>query len=489
MNAFAFAQPRIERAKHSRDLLLLVVCLAQFMVILDVSIVNVALPSIRGSLRFSTPGLQWVVNAYTLTFAGFLLLGGRASDLFGRRRVFMWGTALFTLASLACALSGSRDVLVAARSLQGIGGAVISPASLAILTTSFLEGRERNRALGFWGAIGGIGGASGALLGGLLTQGLGWQWVFLVNVPVGGAVLLAARELVPEGRADLGHRHLDLGGALLVTAGFVSVVYGIVRTDTLGWGSAGVLAPIAAGIALLAAFVLVEGRFSKAPLMPLWIFGFRRLRAANGVVLALYSAVFVMWFFISLYVQQVLGFTAVQTGLGFLPMTLAVALASWRAPRLAARIGTRWTLTAGMLCAAAGLALLSRIAPGESYAATVLPGGVLAAAGLGLSLVPATIIAVQGVPSAEAGLASGLLNTSRLLGGALGLAVLSTIASSHAHAELLAGVGHLRALSDGYGLALLVGAVVCVAGAVLAATLLGEAGAPVLPARAELNRR
>jgi len=474
MNAFAFAGPRIARARRGSDLLLLIVCLAQFMVILDVSIVNVALPSIRGSLHFSTVGLQWVVNAYTLTFAGFLLLGGRASDLFGRRRVFVGGTALFTLASLACALSGSRGLLVTARALQGIGGAVISPASLAILTTSFREGRERNRALGFWGAIGGIGGASGALLGGVLTQGLGWQWVFLVNVPVGAAVIAAALRVVPEGRAELAHRHLDLSGAMLATSGFIALVYGIVRTDTLGWRSPGVLAPIAAGVVLLATFVAVEGHVSKAPLMPLWIFGLRRLRAANGVVLALYSAVFVMWFFLSLYLQQVLGFDAVDTGLGFVPMTLAVALASWRAPRIAARIGTRWTLTAGMLSAAVGLALLSGITPEGSYGGSVLPGGVLAAAGLGLALVPATIIAVQGVPSGEAGLASGLLNTSRLLGGALGLAVLSTIASSRSQHELLRGVGRLSALTDGYSLALLVGAIVCVAGAVAAAVLLGE---------------
>jgi EmrB/QacA subfamily drug resistance transporter len=468
----AFAAARLEQARKHPDLLLLVVCLAQFMVILDVSIVNVALPSIRGSLHFSSLGLQWVVNAYTLTFAGFLLLGGRASDLFGRRRVFLAGTALFTLASLACAVSSSRGLLIAARSLQGVGGAVISPASLAILTTSFAEGRERNRALGFWGAIGGIGGASGALFGGLLTQGLGWQWVFLVNVPVGLAVMALSRIVVPEGRTELGHRHMDLTGALLVTAGFVSLVYGIVRTDSLGWGSSGVLGPIALGLLLLAAFLLVEGHFSKAPLMPLSIFRLRQLRAANVVVLLLYSAVFVMWFFVSLYDQQVLGLDAIQTGLGFLPMTLGVALASSQAPRLAAAIGARWTLTLGMVAAASGLLLLSGIAPGGSYAASVLPGGVLSAVGLGLALVPATIVAVQGVPRNEAGLASGLLNTSRLLGGALGLAVLSTIAASQTHSRLAAGADPLRALTDGYSRALVVGALVCAAGAVAAALLL-----------------
>ena len=464
------------RPARASNLLLLVICLAQFMVILDVSIVNVALPSIRGALHFSDVGLQWVVNAYTLTFAGFLLLGGRASDLFGRRRIFLLGTALFTLASLACALSVTRNELDAARALQGIGGAVLSPASLAVLTTSFAEGRERNRALGIWGAIGGIGGASGALLGGVLTQTLGWESVFLINVPVGLAVIAAAMRLVPEGRAELGHRNLDLTGALLVTTGFVALVYGIVRTGTLGWGAPGVLLPIAGGLALLSAFVLVEGRVASAPLMPLGIFALRRLRAANVVVLALYGAVFVMWYFVSLFEQQVLGFDAIQTGLGFLPMTLGVALASALAPRAAGAFGARWTLTAGMLLAAAGLALLSGMAPGDGYALAILPGGVLAAAGLGLALVPATIVAVQGVPGRQAGLASGLLNTSRLLGGALGLAVLGTIASSHTHGEVLAGVAQGRALADGYGTALLAGAGVCVAGALAAAWMLREPG-------------
>jgi EmrB/QacA subfamily drug resistance transporter len=455
-----------------RNMLLLTICLAQFMVILDVSIVNVALPSIRGSLDFSTDGLQWVVNAYTLTFAGFLLLGGRASDLFGRKRVFVLGTALFTLASLACATSGSREALLAARAVQGIGGAIISPASLAILTTSFAEGRERNRALGIWGALGGIGGASGALLGGLLTQGLGWEWVFLVNVPVGAAVILIASRIVPEGRAKLGHRHLDLPGALLVTAGFVALVYGIVSSDSQSWGSAGVLAPIGGGIALLAAFIVVEGRFSKAPLMPLSILARKRLRGANLIVLTLYGASFAMWFFISLYEQQVRGLDAIQTGLAFIPLTLGVATAATLAPRLARAFGAQRTLTLGMLLSALGLLLLSRVSPSSSYLGTILPGGIVAAAGLGFVLVPATIVALEGVPSAQAGLASGLLNTSRLLGGALGLAVLSTIAAAHTRAALTAGTARALATTDGYGLAFLVGAIVCVAGAVAASVML-----------------
>src|SRR5580698_6815766 len=316
--------------------ILAVCCIAQLMVVLDVSVVIVALPQMRHDLGLSVAGQQWVVNAYTLTFAGFLMLGGRAADLLGRRRVLLAGIPLFTLSSLACALSGSASVLIAARALQGIGGAIVSPASLSILTTSFAEGHERNRALGVWGAIGGIGAASGALLGGILTQGLGWQWVFLVNVPVGLGVLAAAPRIVPEGRAELEHRHFDVTGALLVTAGFVALVYGIVRAEALGWGALGVLGPITAGVVLLAAFAAVEGWIAKAPLVPLWIFTLRRLRAANLVVLSLYSGVFVMWFFLSLYVQGVLGYSAIDTGLAFLPMTIGVAVAASRAPRLVA---------------------------------------------------------------------------------------------------------------------------------------------------------
>ena len=485
MNTFALTHPRTARLRPSPGALLGVVCLAQFMVILDVSIVNVALPSIRDSLHFSVTGLQWVVNAYTLTFAGFLMLGGRASDLLGRRRVFLAGTALFALASLACALSDSRSLLIGARAIQGIGGAVISPASLAIITTSFAEGRERNRALGVWGAVGGIGAASGALLGGVLTQGLGWQWVFLVNVPVGIAVLAIGPALVPAARASLGHRHFDLAGALLVTAGFVSLVFGIVRSDALGWGATGVLAPIGASVVMLAAFVAVEGRFATAPLVPLWIFTRARLRAANLVVLALYSGVFVMWFFTSLYVQQVLGWDAIKTGLGFLPMTLGVAIASSRAPTLAARFGTRATITAGMSLAALGLLILTGMHPGGGYLETVLPGGLAAAVGLGLALVPATIVAVQGVPADEAGVASGLLNTSRLLGGALGLAVLSTIANAQTHAALRGGASALTALTDGYGRALLVAALIVGAGALAAVTLLRTRPVPAERAEAD----
>ena len=472
--------PRISLPRGSNAVLVLV-CLAQFMVILDISIVNVALPSIRSGLGFSTTGLQWVVNAYTITFGGFLMLGGRAADLLGRRRVLLAGTALFSGASLLCALASSRGLLVSARALQGFGGAVISPASLSIITTTFAEGAPRNRALGVWGAMAGLGGACGVLLGGLLTQGLGWPAIFLINVPVGAAVIIASRRVVPESRREDMVRHFDVAGAMLVTAGLVVAVYGIVRAESLGWGASGVLGPIAAAAVLLALFTLVEGRFASAPLMPLAIFRMPRLRAANLVIALLYSAVFAMWFFLTLYLQQVLHYSAIRAGLSFLPMTLSIVATSALAPRLVARFGVRPVLTAGMLSAAAGLALLSGVHPGGSYFAVVLPGGVLGAAGLGLSLVPATIAAVQGVTSAQSGLASGLLNTSRLAGGALGLAVLSTIAASHTKGQLAHGASSLAALSSGYQLAFGVGALICLAGAFTAVALLRSGVSAAVP--------
>jgi EmrB/QacA subfamily drug resistance transporter len=476
-------------ARTRKRALLVLVCLAQLMIILDVSIVNVALPSIRGGLHFATTGLQWVVNAYTVTFAGFLLLGGRASDLLGRRRVFVAGTALFVLSSLACAFAGSRSVLIGARALQGLGGAIISPASLAIIATSFAEGRERSRALGVWGAMGGVGGAFGVLMGGVLTQELGWPAIFLVNVPIGAAVIFFAGGLIPAGLPAPGKRHYDLSGALLVTAALTALVYGIVRTDTLGWGAPGVLVPLGIGAALLALFVLVEGRIARWPLMPLHIFRVARLRAANVIVFLLYAAVFGMWFFLSLYLQQVLHYDALRTGLSFLPMTLSIVATSTLAPRLVARFGERRVLSVGMLSAAGGLGLLSGVHSGAGYAAAVLPGGVLAAIGLGLSLVPATIAAVSGVEAAQSGLASGLLNSSRLMGGALGLAALSMLAASRTHADLLLGASGGSALSSGFGLAFAVAAGVSLLGALAAVTLLRprrearSSGRPTRPAQ------
>ncbi len=454
--------------------LLIVICLAQFMVILDVSIVNVALPSIRDGLGFSGTGLQWVVNAYTLTFAGFLLLGGRASDLLGRRRVFLVGIALFGVSSLLCAIAGSQGLLLGARAIQGLGAAVISPASLAILMIAFTEGPERNRALGLWGAMAGLGGTSGVLLGGILTQALGWPAIFVINLPIAAAVVFYGRRLVPEQEGSTGHGDFDLAGAISVTAGLTALVYGVVRTDTVGWGSLEVLIPLAVGSVLLGAFVLIEGRLARHPLMPLRIFRMPALRGANLVILLLGSALFAMWFFISLYLQQVLGHDALETGLNFLPMTLCIVAASTLAPRFVARFGVRRVLTGGMLTAGAGLGLLSGISADGSWVTDVLPGGILAAIGLGMSMVPVTIAAVQGVDRAESGLASGLVNTSRLVGGALGLAALSTLAVSHASSAVADGTTALVAQTEGYQLAFIGGAALCVIGAIVAATMIPQ---------------
>jgi EmrB/QacA subfamily drug resistance transporter len=454
----------------STGALLFVVCLAQFMVILDVSIVNVALPSIHGGLHFSTTGLQWVVNAYTLTFAGFLMLGGRAADLLGRRPVFLAGIALFSFSSLACALADSRGLLLGARSLQGLGGAVISPATLSIITSSLAEGPERNRGLGMWGAMGALGASSGALLGGVLTQGLGWPAIFAVNVPLGLLVIALGARVIPASHGAHTTRHFDVAGAVLVTAGLVSLTYGVVRTDTLGWGSTGVAGPLAAGVALLAAFLLVEGRIARAPLVPLSILRVGQLRAANLVVILLYAAFFPVWFFLTLYLQQVLGYDAIEAGLAFLPMTLSIFAASSLAPRVVARFGARRVITTGMLSATTGMVVLTGIAPGDSYFGTVLAGGLLCSIGMGFSLVPATIVAMQGVAASQSGLGSGLLNTSRLVGGALGLAILSTIAAAHSRAA--GGVAASQALTNGFGLAFGVGALICLAGAATAGLLL-----------------
>jgi len=482
----ATAPGRVERTGvlARKNVLLVLVCMAQFMIVLDISIVNVALPSIHRSLSFSPTGLQWVVNAYTLTFAGFLMLGGRACDLLGRRRMFLVGTAAFALASLICAGASSRGLLLGARGLQGLAGAVVSPATLAILTTSFADGAERDRALGIWAAMSGLGASAGALFGGLLTSAVGWQSIFLVNVPIGLIVVAVGRRVITEGRRDV-ERHFDVAGALLVTLGLIAIVYGIVRSTSLGWLTAGVLGPVAGGLATLALFTFVEHRVARVPLVPLAIFRRRQLRSANLVILLLYGALFAMFFFVTLYMQQVLHYSALRAGLGFLPMTLGVFVASNIAPRVIARLGARHTVTLGMISAALGMACFTGIHPGASYAAVILPGSVLSAAGLGLALVSATVAAVQGIPAHEAGLASGLVNSSRFIGGALGLAALSTLAAAQTHAAIAHGSAYGQALTDGYGAAFRAGAIVCAIGAVIAATLIrpnarSERGTPAL---------
>ncbi len=470
------------------DALLLTVCLAQFMVILDISIVNVALPKIHSSLGFSDTSLQWVVNAYTLAFAGFLMLAGRACDLLPRRQVFLVGVGLFSVASLGCALADGQSVLIAARAIQGLGAAVISAASLAIVAGSFAEGSERNRALGLWAAMGGVGGSAGVLLGGSLTQAFDWPAVFIINVPVGIAVVLAGRRLIPKQDAVANERSLDVAGATLISGGLAAIVYGIVRTDSLGWGSLGVLVPLALGLVLLGLFALVEGRIARDPLIPLDVFKMPALRAANLIVALLFAGMFAMWYFVSLYLQEVKGDDALLAGVSFLPMTLLIFAASATAPKLVARFGVRTTLTIGMSLATIGFLVLATVTATGSYFVAILPGGMLAALGTGWSLVPATIVAVKGVPPEQNGLASGIVNTSRLVGGTLGLAVLTTIATSHTNGLLAGGTGHLDALTDGYKLAFLIGSGACLAGAVAAVMLLrgriGEGAAPSARAQA-----
>jgi EmrB/QacA subfamily drug resistance transporter len=465
------------RSFHPRATLLLS-CLAQFMVILDVSVVNVALPAIRGGLHFSEVDLQWVVNAYTVTFAGFLLLGGRAADLLGRRRVFVAGLVLFAVASLAGGISDSQTVLIAARAVQGLGGAVIAPASLSILTTTFAEGPERNRAVGIWGAMGGAGGAAGVLLGGVITDLLSWRWILFINVPIGLLAAFAAQRFITESKRPMGSRDFDLTGALAATIGLSLLVLGIVRTDQTGWGSAQTLAIIGAGILLLAGFVLVEGRFASAPLMPLRIWASRTLSAANIVVLLVGGATFAMWFFVSLYLQQVLGYSPIRAGLAFLPMTLCIVAGSTIASRTVARVGAKRLLVGGMAVMTLGLALFTRISTNGDYAADVLVPGVLVGIGIGFAFVPATISAVAGVAPAEAGLASGLVNTSRLCGGALGLAVLAAIATSHTNSQLHAGAAAHAALTSGFTLAFGIAAAFALVGGLVAAF-----GLPSIPAR------
>jgi EmrB/QacA subfamily drug resistance transporter len=450
-------------------------CLAQFMVLLDVSIVNVALPSMRSSLGFSQTGLQWVVNAYTLTFAGFLLLGGRAADLYGRRRIFILGLALFSLASLAGGLAQDQGTLVAARAVQGLGGAVLSPATLTILTTTFREGQARSRALGIWSAVAAAGGATGALLGGVLTDFLSWRWIFFVNVPIGILAIVAARAVLVETRVETEHRSLDVAGALTVTGGLVALVYGIVRTDVYAWTSVQTLATLAVAVALLGLFVLIEARLATAPLMPLGVFRSRSVSGANVVMLCLGGAMFAMWFFLTLYMQNVLGYSPLAAGLAFVPQTVAIAIGAGISSRVLPRVGARSLLIVGPLVSAAGLAWLSRLSPNGTYLVDILGPGVLIAFGLGLSFMPVTFAATSGVARSDAGLASGLVNTTRQVGGSIGLAALATVAASHTR-SLLAGTAHGRsavasATTAGFGRAFVVASVIAIAAAAAALIL------------------
>ncbi|HEY2636579.1 MAG TPA: MFS transporter [Solirubrobacteraceae bacterium] len=446
---------------------LVILAAAQFMVVLDASIVNVALPSIQTSLHVSQENLQWVVNAYVLAFGGFLMLGGRAADLLGRRRVFIAGMVVFAAASLAGGLATSEGWLIVARGVQGLGAAIVSPAALAIVTVTFTEGSERNKALGIWGALAGAGGAAGVLLGGILTSGLGWEWVLFVNVPIGLIVAALAPRYVRESRLEARGESIDVAGALLVTGGLVALVYALVDANSAGWGSFQTIGLLALGVALLVAFVVTELR-SRHPIMPLGIFRNRNVASANAVALLVGASLFSMFFFISLYMQQVLGYSALKAGLSYLPLALAIMASAGAAAQLVNRVGPKVVLATGMVLVAVGLLLFTQVSAGGTFAGDILAPSIIVAFGLGFSFVPLMITAVAGVGEAEAGLASGLINTAQQIGGALGLAILSTVATSRTSDAIATGATKVDALTEGFQSAFAVGAGFAIVGIVLA---------------------
>lgn len=472
-------------ARHvNRWLVLVVVCLAQFMVVLDATVVNVALPSIQSGLGFSAESLQWVVNIYTLTFGGFLLLGGRAADLIGRKRLFVAGVALFTIASAINGFATSEGMLIAGRGLQGLGGALVSPAALSILTTTFDTPRERTRALGVWSAIAASGAAFGLILGGVLTEKLSWEWVFFVNLPVGLIAAIAALRFVPESRADVDHRSFDVLGAVTSTAGLLVLVYTVVKAQAWGWTSSETLAFGATAIALLTLFIVTEAR-SRHPLMRLGIFKIRALAVANGSLMLIMSGMMSMFFFLSLYVQQVLHYSPMQAGFAFLPVSLGIMIGAGLAQQLIARFGPRIVAVVGGFIAAGGMVLLTQLPVHGTYVRDLLVGLVPLAIGMGLVFVPITLLATAGVSTADAGLASGLYNTAQQVGGALGLAVLATVAANHTAGSLTSsgatsGSARVSALVDGFDLAFGIGAGLLALAAVLLLVFLRPRHVPVI---------
>jgi EmrB/QacA subfamily drug resistance transporter len=454
-------------ARDRRWLALVLLAGAQFLVVLDATVVNVALPHIQTSLHFSDANLQWVVNAYTLTFGGFLLLGGRAADLFGRRRVFMIGTVLFGAASLAAGLSQTEGMLIAARAVQGLGGAIISPAALSIVMTTFAEGTERNKALGVWGAVAGAGGAVGSLLGGVLTDAVGWEWVFFINVPIAALIFFGSPALLAESRAEADREGFDVAGALTATAGLALLIFTFVNTVDHGWGATRTIVGFVVAVVLLGAFVVRE-LTARHPLVRLGILRDPTRAAANGTAMLAVAAMMAMFFFLSLYMQQVLGASAMRTGFQYLPLAVTIFLTAGLASNVVTRIGVRPTLTAGFLFAAVGLAWFTQIDADGSYLSDVLFPSILVAIGIGLFFVSGTLAATSGVKPQESGLASGLLNTSQQVGGALGLAILSTLAADRTSNALADGGSAAVAAVDGFQIAFLVGAVFALVGAILA---------------------
>lgn len=451
--------------------LLAVLAVAQFMVVLDSSIVNVALPAIQQALNISSSDLAWLVTAYTLAFGGFLLLGGRAADLYGRRKLFLTGVIGFTIASLLVGVAQDSMTVIIGRGLQGLAAALMSPAALSIVLTTFREGKERNAALGVWAAVAAGGAAVGVLLGGILTQYLNWRWNFFINLPIGIAVIVAALKLVPAHSKEVEHNDLDLPGAVLVTGGLMSLVYAIEQAPDWGWTAASTLGLFSLSVAMLVGFFINEAR-AKHPLMPLSIFRIRNVSAANLVQMPITAAMFSMFFFISIYIQTVMGFSPVQTGLSFLPVTFIIAIVATLISRVVAKVGFKPILVAAPTLMAGGLFWLSHISLSSTYWADIFPGLALVAAGAGMSFVALTIAATSGVPANESGLASGLLNTAQQIGGALGLAILSGIAASHAASYFASHATETAVMAtsavEGYQMALLVGTFFALGAAVLA---------------------
>jgi EmrB/QacA subfamily drug resistance transporter len=451
---------------------LAIVAVAQFMVILDASIVNVALPTIRRDVGFSEQSLSWILNAYTLIFGGFLLLGGRAADRLGRRRLFMAGIGLFAAASLVCGVSQSEGELLVARGFQGLGGAMVSPAALSIILTTFAEGPERNRALAVWGAIAGAGGAVGLLLGGALVQLLSWRWVFFVNVPIGAVVLALAPRIVPESRAEsVAKGGYDIGGAVTITLGTMSLVFTLIKADSWGWTSGRTIAGFVVAAALSAAFLFIERRHDD-PLVPLRIFSNRSLSAADATLLVVVAALFGMFFFLTLYLQQVLGFSALKTGVAYLPLSLTLIASSGVASRFVDRFGPKPILVAGLLISTGGFVVLNTVTGHGDYASHVVPAMIILGVGMGMSFVPVTIAGTSGVAPQDSGLASGLLNTTQQVGGSLGLAILSSIATSRTTSALQTGSALPAALTHGFKGAFIVAAGLCAMGAAFTIVLL-----------------
>ncbi|WP_411059314.1 MFS transporter [Streptomyces sp. E11-3] len=452
--------PAAEKKSVPTWAVVLAACAGQFLVVLDVSVVNTALPSMRADLQMSAIGLQWVVNAYSIAFAGFMLLGGRAGDLFGRKRMFLVGLGLFTAASLAGGLAQAEWQLLVARAVQGLGAAVLAPSTLTILTSAVPEGPARVRAIGTWTAVGAGGGAAGGLVGGALTDLLSWRWVLLINVPIGALVLIAAALWISESRAGGGHR-LDLPGALLVTGGLATLAYGIVQTESEGWTAPATLVPLSAGLVLLGSFLAVEAR-TRVPLMPLKLFRVRSVSAANVSMLICGGAMFAMWMFMTLYAQNVLDYSPLEAGLALVPSSLTVIVGSKLAPRLMPRLGAKNVSLIGMLVSASGFGWQSTMTADGTYVTSIMLPGILMMLGAGLAATPLASLATSGADPSDAGLVSGLINTSRTMGGALGLAVLSTVA-----AAVTGGVDTAEALTSGYAMAFRTSGAILLFGALL----------------------